>query len=319
MTTKSFWFAGAFLATLALTSCGEARPAGPRQGAAPGNAPGQVLVPGNPPLTQDVVDLYRQGMEWALDLRLSEQDREKWQALFIQDWNTKSPAQRQKAIADWKSGFAWLGKLDQLTAGQRTEFRQTLQQHFLQALRSSPCPDDRFLLAVYESAHKPGGERNPVLVAGKPALTQGMVDRYGDHVEFVLGLSLTGLNQPKRQILRDYVVKDWKKMDRAAREEFLNTLKKWDELVRGPRAERVQWRMAAQPQLLARLRIARDDEFSQWLLGLYDNEQRTFQILSDIQRRKHETAMTIIRNMAPSGHYEYNPTTGRYDRYVPNR
>ena len=33
----------------------------------------------------------------------------------------------------------------------------------------------------------------------------------------------------------------------------------------------------------------------------------------------HETQMEIIRNMAPSGHYEYDPATGGYDRYVPDR
>jgi hypothetical protein len=29
--------------------------------------------------------------------------------------------------------------------------------------------------------------------------------------------------------------------------------------------------------------------------------------------------MVIIRNIGPSGRYEYNPATGRYDRYVPYR
>jgi hypothetical protein len=29
--------------------------------------------------------------------------------------------------------------------------------------------------------------------------------------------------------------------------------------------------------------------------------------------------MQIIRNMAPSGHYKYDPATGGYDRYVPDR
>jgi hypothetical protein len=40
--------------------------------------------------------------------------------------------------------------------------------------------------------------------------------------------------------------------------------------------------------------------------------------MSDLQTRHHETMMQIIRNIGPSGRYEYNPATGRYDRYVPH-
>ncbi len=45
----------------------------------------------------------------------------------------------------------------------------------------------------------------------------------------------------------------------------------------------------------------------------------TLRAISSMRAKQHETIMLIIGNIAPSGRYEYNPATGRYDRYVPNR
>jgi len=44
----------------------------------------------------------------------------------------------------------------------------------------------------------------------------------------------------------------------------------------------------------------------------------TVREMSNLQARHHELMMQIIANIKPSGRYEYNPATGRYDRYVPN-
>jgi hypothetical protein len=47
--------------------------------------------------------------------------------------------------------------------------------------------------------------------------------------------------------------------------------------------------------------------------------EREYAQQAAILKSIHETQMQIIRNMAPSGHYEFNPATGQYDRYVPDR
>jgi hypothetical protein len=49
-----------------------------------------------------------------------------------------------------------------------------------------------------------------------------------------------------------------------------------------------------------------------------EQHNQMMRLLSDARARHHETMMTIIRNIGPSGRYEYNPSSGRYDRYVPN-
>ncbi|HEY8503559.1 MAG TPA: hypothetical protein VIL46_03185, partial [Gemmataceae bacterium] len=48
-----------------------------------------------------------------------------------------------------------------------------------------------------------------------------------------------------------------------------------------------------------------------------DARQAEIRALSNIQAKHHETMMQIINNIRPTGRYEYNPSTGRYDRYVP--
>ena len=50
----------------------------------------------------------------------------------------------------------------------------------------------------------------------------------------------------------------------------------------------------------------------------FEQRQQFLRDLSNAQAQHHETMMLIIRNIRPSGRYEYNPSTGRYDRYVPN-
>jgi hypothetical protein len=51
----------------------------------------------------------------------------------------------------------------------------------------------------------------------------------------------------------------------------------------------------------------------------YDARQRELLAINNIRARGHETNMRIIDSMRPSGRYEYNPATCRYDRYVPSR
>jgi hypothetical protein len=66
-----------------------------------------------------------------------------------------------------------------------------------------------------------------------------------------------------------------------------------------------EWRLDEQARALARLRTTRDDELAQWLLEIVDQERQKQKLLSDQERQRHETAMSIIHNMRPSGHYEY--------------
>ena len=51
----------------------------------------------------------------------------------------------------------------------------------------------------------------------------------------------------------------------------------------------------------------------------FDARQLEVLAISNARAKGHETNMRIIDNIRPSGRYEYNPATGRYDRYVSYR
>jgi hypothetical protein len=168
-----------------------------------------------------------------------------------------------------------------------------------------------------------------ILVPGDPPLTQGMVNDYCRYVAWRWPTALDTLGGPRR--LEQLIVNDWKNEDRTRQKVVLAELKWWrEDFPRLSRTDRERpdarnqtpgpfvEHLRQAPGADARLR-ARDQEaihlaqLQQW------NDARQLQIraLSNLQASHHETMMLIIDNIRPSGRYEYNPATGRYDRYVP--
>jgi hypothetical protein len=168
-----------------------------------------------------------------------------------------------------------------------------------------------------------------VLVPGDLPLTQGMVDDYCRYVAWRWPQPFAKVGGSQR--LGQLVVNDWKNGDKARQRAILADLKWWrEDFPKLDRAERERLaakneapglyveRMWQAPGADARL-SARDLEaihlarLQQW----NDARQLEIRALSNLQASHHETMMLIIDNIRPSGRYEYNPSTGRYDRYVP--
>lgn len=258
-----------------------------------------VLVPGDPPLTQGMVDLYRTAMDAILDLQMTDNQREEFQKALIEDWKRNDPKQWAKGIESWRAP---------LSRGPyaRRVWRAGQLPLLLDGLHKSNDGADAWLLAAYDAAHKPGSDRNPVLAEGDPPLTRDVVDQYGAMVEAVLDFSASGgLTDGQRRDLQDLLVKDWKGMDRAARQDFLQTLQKW------PSPERFLVQLRAAPA---------GDQRSQYLLEIRNKEQEMAAEVRRLVQRSRETANDATRNAGPEeGHYEYNPGTGRYDRFVKDR
>ena len=70
---------------------------------------------------------------------------------------------------------------------------------------------------------------------------------------------------------------------------------------------------------LERLRQAADARAIHLLMLQQANaaRQQTILGISNAAAAGHDVNMRIIDNMRPTGRYEYNPATGRYDRFVP--
>jgi hypothetical protein len=168
-----------------------------------------------------------------------------------------------------------------------------------------------------------------VLAPGDLPLTQGMVDDYCRYVAWRWPHAFAKVGGSQR--LGQLVVNDWKNGDKARQRAFLADLKWWrEELPKlGPaERERLATKDQAPGQYVNQLRPAPGEDARLWVRDLeaihlarlqqwHDARQLEIRALSNLQASHHETMMVIIDNIRPSGRYEYNPATGRYDRYVP--
>jgi hypothetical protein len=281
----------------------------------PGGPNNPILVAGDPPLTRGMAELDNDVLEVLFDFRFSAAQRREAVRLLVAEWKTLKPAKKK----EWARNNATWTNLPTMRSYGRNWQRACLQTKLLDHFRRDDASArDRWLLNLYETAYRPGSDRNPVLVAGKSPLTQQLVDRYGDYLEVVLDLSISGgFTAEQRKVLQGYLVKDWKKMSAEDRDELLADLKTWLDAAEAGTGNKAVG--ALRPKLLAQLQTARDNQRSLWLLEIRAQELKKFAQLTEMQRMLHETQLRIIRAMEPTGHYEYNPATRRYDRWVPNR
>jgi hypothetical protein len=159
-----------------------------------------------------------------------------------------------------------------------------------------------------------------VLVPGPPPLTQDMLDDYCKFLEWRLGSALEKVGGIDR--LRQMLINDWRNGNKARQKAFAEDLKWWREdypKLTAAERERLVARNTDRAEAERREQLKRDMETLQMLkLQMqHDARMRDIRMLSDLQAKHHELMMRIIDNIRPTGRYEYNPATGRYDRYVP--
>jgi hypothetical protein len=206
--------------------------------------------------------------EWLLDVRLTKSQRQRYQQILASNWNSLDAAAQKDFLRQMSEGPP--SRLSRLNRYERNALRARQQPEFVTRLRQSAADESaRWLLAVYEKAHRPGGSRNVVLVASTPVLTQGMADRFGDFAEWILDLSENGLTAGERAELQEMLVKHWENMDRDARSGFLKQLHHWRGIAALDEARRDELREQLQPAFVAQLRRS-NDEASQWLLSHHD-------------------------------------------------
>jgi len=288
----------------------------------------QVLVPGNPPLTQGLADRIADYWEWALDVRLDDRDRRELQQLQVTMWAHQA--------ADWKQNWitiipAWWTTLSSLGPVERAVMRLGVRTKVLAEIRQDPKEQfNAWRLARYEAAHRPGSPMNPILARGTVPLTQDMVTQYSEFVEWRWRLQLTGLGAQQRRQLQQYVVADWKS-DESARQAFLADLKWWLDVfptLTEAQRQAVSYTNDHMGAYLERLHQSRNADARTWYFALQSLALETLKYRATLQNMYIQTwramiesnraTMTqIARNLAPSGRYDYDPRTGGYDRYVP--
>jgi hypothetical protein len=284
----------------------------------PGGRNNPILVAGDPPLTQAMSTLDRGRVELIFDLFLTEDQSREFQRLLIADWkkwDQKERRQWARTLEQWVELPAWNNY-------KRNELRALTQAKLRQKWATRPTTGSGWLLAIEAEVFKEGSARNPVLVAGEPPLTQLLVDRYADYLEIIVDLSVSGgFVAMERKIAQEYLVKGWKTMGAAQRKELIADLRSWTEAAGKGGIEADKYIVAMRPRFLAKLRAARDDPLSLWLVEVRKRETDLHQRNMALLKRKHEMALDTIRAIptGPMGHWEYNSRTQRYDRWVEDR
>jgi hypothetical protein len=289
----------------------------------------QVLAPGGPPLTRVLADRMADYWEWVLDVRLGPRERRELQQFQVAQWAEKDAAWKRNWIAVIP---AWWTTMANLGPVERTLLRVQARTNVMAEIRGNPAePFNRWRLALYQRVHLPGGEMNPILVAGAVPLTQDMVTQYCEFVEWRWRLQLTGLGAQQRQQLQRLVVADWKSGDATARQAFLADLRWWLEVFPGlSEAERqnVIYKNVQMGAYLERLHRSPNVDARSWYVALEALTLETFRWRAAMQNMYIQTWRSMIesnratmtqiaRNLAPSGRYEYDARTGAYNRYVP--
>jgi hypothetical protein len=239
----------------------------------PGGEKNPILIPGSPPLTRQMVEQRQRFSEWVLDVRLTEEQRKRFQQLMIEEW--KQLDQQARDLTVKRSWEAVLARLPSLNSYQRNLLRAELQARLLIDLRQRPkSPLGLWLLDIYGLVHRPGSRGNPILVTGSPALTQEMTEQYADFLEWVLDLRFSGgLSEPQRRVLREHLIGAWKKLNSAGKDRFVAFLSRWRDIVQMPELERSRLLDRLQPEFLESLQSSGDDEYSRWLLSISEKER----------------------------------------------
>ncbi len=132
----------------------------------------EVVAPGPPALTRGAVRQIGAFLEFALDSRLTNEERALFERAEIESWRVSTAKQREDSlqIARMQPTIANLG------ASEREEIKRKVQPQMLETLRKAPTePVSKLLLAVYQRSQP---SRAPVVAvassrSGVPAELAG--------------------------------------------------------------------------------------------------------------------------------------------------
>ena len=136
----------------------------------------ELPIPGNPPLTEDIVNKGIQLFEWLLDAQLTLEQRAELRGSLVHTWK----AHNQQDIDGTMNVLRFQDQLRNKTPEERALIREQLCQKFLALMRQTPnAVLSRWVLNIYDSAHRP-------IARGNPPLTSQVADAYAEFVSFML-------------------------------------------------------------------------------------------------------------------------------------
>ena len=117
-----------------------------------------VVVNGNPPLTKALVAKTLVLLEWSLDIRLSNEQRDGVFQSMIGYWRANNRAEIESAVEVARL----VDRLQALSAEQQEKLRETLRNEILDNLRQDTDDEiSQMVLKVYDATHSPGSTKIP--------------------------------------------------------------------------------------------------------------------------------------------------------------
>ena len=139
--------------------------------------PAAVLAPGDPALTEGMVNRLTDFFEWVLQAPVTVQQGTELRGMLVESWTKGDRAE----IDGMNEILGIEAQVVEHPPAERDLLREQIQPALLVALRNQP--DDvgsRWVLGVYEAAHVP-------IAAGNPPLTRQVSDAYAELLAFEIG------------------------------------------------------------------------------------------------------------------------------------
>ena len=208
----------------------------------------ELPIPGNPPLTQALVDQGIQFFEWLLDAPLTQEQRVQFRDSLVGSWK----GHRQNEIDSTMNVFKFQEQLNSRSPEEREIVRASLCQKFLEGMRQTPNEVlSKWILNIYDSAHKP-------IAKGNPPLTSQVADAYAEVVAFMirecLGKQALNANRQFKDMLAKSLAAQYSGYSNDQQKQFSQMpvlwkvlRSKWPQLSKPEKQEfRKQWTPAAQ-------------------------------------------------------------------------
>jgi len=139
-------------------------------------------IPGNPPLTSEMVAKGVRLFEWLLDVRLTEEQYQQFQDSLVRSWKTANSAEMSGTLGVLQF-HAELGRKTEL---ERNAMREALLDGYLALMRETPTDVlSAWVLEIYYSSHTP-------IAQGNPPLTRQVADAYAEVNCFMISEVLSG-------------------------------------------------------------------------------------------------------------------------------
>jgi hypothetical protein len=174
----------------------------------------RILATGDPPLTEAMAMRFTDFVGWIFEIPFTGAQRDRVRAILVADWQRDD----RNAISQDLATLQTAAEVAKHSDAEREFLRQKVQPGALTEARAKSDPDMKWLMGLYDAAHKQ-------LAPGAPPLTRQISDDYLDvlcfmHNQVAPGPPLSYQSEEAKQFFARELTKAWGKADAARRQHW---------------------------------------------------------------------------------------------------